>query len=354
MRTETIALLTCPRCKSGLKAEAEKKELIAGAVGCTSCRATYPVLGGVLILVEDVQSYLVEHVKGISRYVPDKEIPKGLRADYLEAKAAIEAEHIEEDLEAERVTSLYLMNHFLKAGDVKSSDPVLSELIAKYWDQGPFAKIGKLLEAASGTPRASLVELGCGVGGLYSALEGRLDSYLGLDSSFASIALARHFVLGTPLPNFRFLVPDDLLQGAVSREIKRRSAAAVKNPSVDFIVCDVSAPPVKRGQFQISAALNVIDMLPEPQALPRLQYDLVSDDGVAIQSCPYVWHPEVASELRRILPQQLRDSAEAVEYLYKEAGFKIDSSARHVPWLFFKHIRQLEIYSVHLFCASKA
>ena len=240
------------------------------------------------------------------------------------------------------------MTHFLRASDVSSPDPVLNEIIKKHWDHGPFAKIKEWLTQSE---KKSLIELGCGVGGLYAALRNNLTSYLGLDSSFASIVLARHLALGYPLDK-QNLVPHDLLQGPVSREIK---IPTPKQPpqNADFIVCDLANPPVKEGLWQMSAALNVIDMLPEPRDLPKLQHALLAPGGIAIQSCPYIWHPEVAANLRQALPKNIQDSANAVEYLYNEAGFKIDKTETHVPWIFFKNIRQLELYSVHLFFATR-
>lgn len=349
MRAETLALLKCPHCGSELRC-AERGEVISGTVDCTSCRKTYPVLAGVLILVADVESYLLEHVKGISRYVGEKDIPKKYRADFIEAKRELEAEHIEEDLEAERVTALYIMTHYLRSSEVKSTSPLLDGLIKQHWDHGPFAKIKEMITALSGEKR-SMIELGCGVGGLFVALQSKLQSYLGLDSSFASIVLARHFALGAPLSK-QCLIPNDLLFGAVSREITIAPPKSMPS-NADFIVCDLANPPVKEAQWQVAAALNVIDMLPEPAELPKLQYALLSSGGVAIQSCPYIWHPEVAEKLRRVLPKNIKDSAKAVEWLYEKNGFKIRSSEEHVPWLFYKNNRQIEFYSVHLFSGFK-
>jgi SAM-dependent methyltransferase len=344
LRENIGSLLKCPDCGSDLRH--------TKSVTCNSCKKEYPVLAGVLILVSDIQSYLFEHVKGISRYVDEKEIPPKYRRAFLEAKNEIGTEHIEEDLEAERVTSLYLMNHYLRSNQVSSPDHLLNELIHKHWDHGPFEKIKTHLVDNTLKSKPSLIELGCGVGGLYSALQQNIGSYLGLDSSFASVALARHFILGAPLRQKKFLVPHDLLQGSVSREVK---IPIPKTPpsNVDFIVCDLSDPPVKSGQWQMSAALNVIDMLPDPSALPKLQYKLLQPQGIAIQSCPYIWHPAVSAALRKSLPKSIQDSTKAVEYLYEKNGFKIEHREMHVPWLFFKNIRQLEIYSVHLLWSKR-
>lgn len=351
MRKSTLTLLKCPDCDSALACADERDEIGTGSVGCTGCKKQFPVLAGVLVLVSDVRGYLLEHAKGIARYVDDSEIPKKFRAEFLEVKRELEVEHIEEDLEAERVTALYLMTHYLGAKDVSSPDPLLNELIQKHWNNGPFARIKNML-ASSAQKHRSFIELGCGVGGLCLALEGEIGSYLGVDSSFASIALARHYALGAPLKQPRTLVPHDLLQGAVSREIK--IVPPQTRPNADFVVCDLSAPPVKTGHWDVSAALNVIDMLPEPRDLPKLQHALLAKGGLAIQSCPYIWHPEVAARLRKTLPKNVTDSVAAAEHIYKERGFTIEASEPHVPWLFFKNTRQLEIYSVHLFSASRA
>ena len=340
-----LSFLKCPNCEG---------ELAAGPgsgieVSCTACRKSYPVLAGVLILVPDVGGYLLEHVKGIARQVDDAQIPKQYRAAFVKAKRQIATEHIEEDLEAERVNALYVMNHYLRASEVKSPSPAIESMIKNYWDHGPFAKIKERVAARGGSH--SLIELGCGVGGLYAALRGNLKFYLGLDSSFASIALARHFSLGAPYRG-KILVPDDLLHGSVSREIKV-SAPTKNSVKAEFVVCDLAHPPVKAGLWEMSAALNVIDMLDDPASLPALQHELLKNDGLAIQSCPYVWHQHVAAHLRKALPKKIKDSADAVEWLYQECGFKIDQVDAHVPWVFFKHIRQIELYSVHLFFASK-
>ena len=64
--------------------------------------------------------------------------------------------------------------------------------------------------------------------------------------------------------------------------------------------------------------------------------------------------PPVARKLRARLPREIQDSARAAEWLYERAGFGIQARLDQVPWLFFKHARQLEIYSVHLFMARRA
>jgi SAM-dependent methyltransferase len=139
----------------------------------------------------------------------------------------------------------------------------------------------------------------------------------------------------------------------VGRKIKLPTGQ-IDDGKVDLVVGDLAQMPVVHGRFDVALALNAIDMMPKPEDLVHAQHELLKAGGVAIQSCPYIWHSEVAYELRRKLPKEIKDSAKAVEWLYQQVGFQIEQSVEHLPWLFFKHLRQLEIYSVHLFQARKA
>ena len=339
-------------------------EVQSGKLLCTKCKAEYPILAGVAVLVPHVREYLLTHVKGIAKVVSDSEIPREFLRDYLEAKSEIHAEHIEEDLEAERVTSLYVMNHYLRSTTPdtqtegtwwkpksETGSPLLDSLIRQYWDRGPFSQIQAWLKEESLRPQ-NTVELGCGVGGLYSLLRPHTETYLGLDSSFGSIALARHLALGLPYPE-ALKIPEDLLKGPVSRLLKLPPPPQC-NGKADFIVGDLDHLPIEHGKWDLSLSLNTIDMLEDPRTLPQIQFSLLQPQGVAIQSCPYIWHPTMAQALRNQLPPAARSSSSrAVEWLYEKTGFQIQKSAQDIPWLFFKHVRQLEIYSVHAFVARK-
>ncbi len=340
MLKSTLSHLYCPHCQKDLTSASDE-------VSCVGCKRKYPILAGVLLLVPDVEGYLLEHVKGISRYVSDLEIPKPYRKNFQEAKAEIESEHIEEDLEAERVTALYLMTHYLKAKEVISPSPAIQKVIQDHWDQGPFAQIQKHLESSS--EKRSLIELGCGTGGLLPALKNDLSSYLGLDQSFASLVLARHLALGAKLPH-EISIPYDLLEGPTAKKIKPMIQPV--DIEADFVVCDLNTPPVRPGRWEMTAALNVIDMLPEPKTLPKLQSHLLKNGGLAIQSSPYIWHPEVAMNLKKAT--RATTSEAAIQKLYTDLGFKIEKDLAHIPWVFYKNYRQIELYSAHLFFAKKA
>jgi SAM-dependent methyltransferase/uncharacterized protein YbaR (Trm112 family) len=360
----TVEHLECPKRKKGracagrltVRGEAKAAEILSGDLLCSTCGSVYPILAGVAIVVQDVRSYLLEHVKGVSKAVVDSAIPREFREEFIGHRESIEDEHIEEDLESDRVNSLYLMNHYLRYGDGSkgwwksvpaSESPFVTEWIRRYWDHGPFERVVDLL----GESR-SILELGCGVGGLAYRLPVRHGFYLGVDSSFQSVLLARHLNLGAPIRGeLRF--PGDLLRGSLSESFRDVLDPRISGVPCDFIVGEIDSLPVKSGQFGACVSMNAIDMLEEPKHLPEAQFRMLKPGGLAIQTGPYVWHERIARGLRARMPKGTGDSAALVEWLYRVTGFKIEQSEPHVPWLFFKHLRQIELYSVHVLGARK-
>jgi SAM-dependent methyltransferase/uncharacterized protein YbaR (Trm112 family) len=363
MLLTTLPRLRCLNCldeKSGeLSLEIKEKkgaDILFGTLTCKDCGSAYPILAGIALLVNDVERYLRFHVKGISALVDDSKIPEIYRDLYLQAKSEIETGFTEEDLESQRVNALYYLNHYVSAAKAKKDpwwrpkkdfSPEIDRLVKNFWDNGPFSKIAEWTKKFKSQ---NAIELACGSGGLAQVLAKTVDFYLGVDTAFVSIALARHINLGAPY-SLSIQVPQDLYNGALTRKIT--PPKPIKGGHVDFVVGEIENLPVGKGEFDLTVALNVIDMIEDPSDLPRIQFDLLKAGGVAIQSSPYIWHEGVVAYLRKSLPGKIKSSSAAVEFLYERSGFKIFKKIEHVPWLFLKHFRQIEVYSVHIFMAKK-
>jgi len=351
MFKSTLTHLSCLQCQKDLKLgdgfESDVRgDVLWGEVSCTQCTATYPILAGVLLYVADLEDSLIRHIKGIQKLVPDERIPAEQAEVFFEARESLAEEGffdegLEEDLEAARVNALYVMNHFLPARSVpRTGDPVLDRLVSEHWDHGPLEHTRAWI--ATHAPGAQVVEFGSSVGGLAQRLGGSISGYLGLDASFLSVALARHLVLGAPYPE-RVLIPGDLLEGPVSIE-PELPAPAWQGGGADFVLGDVQNTALKASTFDVSVAIGLIDMLDDPRALVRAQSAAVRHGGSILQAGPCIWHESVARKLRE---GGARDSAGAVESLYCEAGLKPVAQREAIPWVFFKHLRQVEVYSVY-------
>ena len=123
MLKTTALKLRCPQNRKGnthcfgeldlVARSVVREDVLYGELTCKKCKASYPILAGVAIVIANVRAYLIHHVKGISDLVPDEEIPKIYQRDFFRAKSQIQTGHIEDDLESKRVMALYLMNHYL-------------------------------------------------------------------------------------------------------------------------------------------------------------------------------------------------------------------------------------------------
>ena len=372
MLFSTLKRVRCPACGGVLTlttpfGTAPESEITTGTLACSGCAEKYPIVAGVAVLVPNANDYLLAHAKGVAKFARADDLPKKIRRDFkgILAELADDSEHIAEDLESERVIALYLLTHYYDAGSLEwwkapggeDSDPLIDSLIRTHWDHGPFRKIEDLLATRLTDRRLEsgfqVVELGCGVGGLARRLPAEFGAYLGVDTSFASVAAARAFNLGVARPH-SVSVPADLIGGALARALPSPDLLSPHlRANVDFVVGDIDGSPAAPENYAVSIALNAIDMLDDPAALPRSQSRSLKKGGLAIQSGPYVWHPVVAEALRLRFGADAADSAEVVVALYEKAGLRVEKSLRHVPWLFFKHLRQLEVYSTHLLFATK-
>ncbi len=356
MLETTLNHIRCIECKSKLKSKSTKEiklngtiEIISGELLCLKCTKKYPIISGVAILVQDSDSYILSHIKGIAEIAQDDEIPKSIRKEYISEKKQIETEHIEEDLESKRVNSLYLLNHYFKTSDNswwKNTPPEISELIKKYWDKNLFSYVNQCISKKE----IKVIDLGCNVGGLLHNLEFLPQFYLGIDYSFASIAIARHLNLNTNYPH-DFYIPQDLIDGLLNLKLNIKTKTHKTN--CDFVVCDFDYIPTETNYFDLCVAMNTIDMLENPELLPALQFELINKKGIAIQCCPYIWHENIAKKIRTYFKNKKMNSSDAVIKLYEDKSFTIQKEFKYLPWIFFKHLRQIEIYSVHMFSAIK-
>lgn len=355
MLESTLSKIKCCGCKSKLNLNIIKfityknqKDIISGILNCSKCGLDFSIINGVAILVKDTLGYIQSHAKGLSNLVNDEDIPLEYRTDYLDAKKDIMHEHIEDDLESQRVLSLYILNHFFTSKQkfwYKNASQDIQNLIVSYWDKNIFYYISELLK---NNKNLDIIELGCNVGGLLHKILKSTKSYIGIDYSFTSIAIARHIYLNAPY-NLEFLIPQDLIDGSVS--LKTKLPKISTHVECDFIVSDFDNIPFQNNAFDTTIALNTIDMLSTPTHLPKIQTKLTKKGGLMIQSCPYIWHPEVAKFLKNNFKKM--SSNEAVIKMYIKLKLKIIKEFKHIPWLFFKHLRQIELYSVHIFAAKK-
>ena len=359
---ETLGHLACPalagRCGAKLDAcddmvfaTSLADDIESGHLVCTSCGHRFPIIGGVAILVENIRAYVSRHIRDIRQTIADACIPPDVMT-MMNSLDKAPATSLEADLESNRIDSWYTASHYLTGEEVVTSqelDPVFRDLIRTHWD-GPRRVLNQFF-SESKSLWGSCLDLGCGVGGAV-ALSRRFCRFsLGVDKSFKRIFTARAINFHPGLDHSVKLQAD--LLDAAPITLKLPSLPHKPENRADFVVANIVRPPVASDSWDVALSLNVMDTLADPGVLPEVQARLLRSGGTVINSCPYVWSPQSLIRLRERLPQGMTKSTEAVEYLYSQNGFAVRQVIKHVPWLFLKHARQIELYSAHVIVADK-
>lgn len=367
MLDTTAALLQCPRCRHtpleldieqlALLAGVETKEVSTGTLRCDGCGAVYPIIGGVAVLVTDVEKYIHARARGIAHVVRCRE---DLPSPFTHFYAALTQRPEGGDCELALMLCSQVANHYgmaLDCGAWRGCEALqrwdAARRFVSVLKQSPIDKLREYL-AEHPSVRGRLIDLGCGVGGaVYAAAMTGCGTAIGVDLSFMQIAAARQLVLGAPT-GMPIHLPDDIMNGVQRPPLDIRLPRPTQCHT-DFVVADVLNPPLVRGIWQTACAFNVMDVVDEPLRLPEVQWELLEPAGHAFCVDPYLWNPRALSAVGAKQRTRLQERpAQEAHRLYREAGFDVTASEDHVPWVFVKRARELELYLVHILTAKKA
>jgi len=323
----------------------ESGDLLYGCLGCCRCPATFPVLDGVAIVYPEPSFIVRQQRSVISKHVDPSLLDSEEKGWLMPPPKFMGSPGgpVEEAIDYAQAAA------FLTADGEKwwgNSDPV-AKSIDKYWDDNPVTRIGKFLEGQS-FQGASILDLGCGVGGTLRRLGKYFEVSLGIDRAFSAVWTARAVMNG----RMRALsTAGDLLQGPAS---KTTDLGPVPEwaPRCDFVLGDVLHPPVESGGWSVVTALGVIDVVAEPLKFVELHASLAAPGGRVIQGSPYHWRPAEAARIIEVVPEATT-SPEAVEWLYSQRGLEILDKQDNVPWMIFRYSRQVVLYAYHFFIAEK-
>lgn len=246
MKERLVDLLICPACLPAeqplhLEATAQQgDDIVSGRLCCAACSRRFPIIDGIALLTP----------------VPDA--PPEIANKY----------------ESPAVISSYLWSHY---GDLLQEE--LATTAYREW--------AGLLEPHNGLS----IDLGCAVGRLAFEMTARADFVVGLDTSRAFIATARELMVRRRLT---FSLKEE---GYLTRQVTLTLPDSWDSSTVEFIVADAQALPLKSGVAASVASLNLLDKVPQPlthlkeaDRLARVR------DACLLVSDPYSWSEEAAPE----------------------------------------------------------
>ena len=248
MHDFTTRYVRCVNCLSRLEAEVlvRGRDFEEGFLACQRCRARYPVISGVLLLVSSLPGY-------------------------FSARASLGGELM-------LMARTGKMRSFVRQALAKVvHGPDDTAGLEKKWvgiykgspNRGFYSRIAKVLETLS--PSDMVLEHGCSIGRVARMASGRAGRVFGIDKSFYAIAEARR---GQP-------------------------------ENSDFVVADSLERPFGRQKFDMVIALNLLDIV-EPASL--LKVTSSQSRRTLVLSDPYDYDRGKKSVRRKMGPVEVRSA----------------------------------------------
>lgn len=361
MKIHSLGRLACPapQCKGELSVDdsfpselnVRDAELTEGLLRCRRCRADYPVILGVALLVVDLQQYFWAFWPEIERW--GRQLTHGYISRGMLKHLGVASAHMghagppTQDGEGlDWTVSPYLQAH----GDRDSMTHGLPDgwwrtVVDGYGEGGP-DPYRYLLDAA-GRHRPNghaelAIEVGSGIGWGASQMAGTSIYSMGFDWSFTAVLTARRYFLSSPSSLDRYSL--EMEKGSL---VDRPLEAPAEQSNLDFVVADGGDLPLAAAKCSRLAALNVLCAVPKPNRLFQEFARVVRTEGLLLLATPY-WADEGVngeSAFARGGPAFTRS------VLLPE--FRILEEADMVPWLLRLAQRRWNVYLSHCLLAER-
>lgn len=321
----------CPDCRAGgietalQLTEWDDRGSGQGILACGpgGCRARFPVIDGVPVLVPDLRHYLTE--AGVYLLARDDLTPAvaDLLGAVMPPSAWFDA--------ARHHLSGYVRDHWGACDPTDQADPAPGQAWA-------------LVEAGlSGVTDISgpVIELGAAAGGVTRALAERFATrVLGLDLSAPLVRFATRALRGG-----RLRYPLRLAGTAYEEREIVVPPPARGTPTI--WLADAQVPPVAGGQAGLVVALNLLDCVADPTRLLRSAAELLRPGGYLLIATPCDWNLAatpadgwIGARFRAAAAPDLGQWAEA------EADVRLVSKIAGLAWNVRVHSRAVMRYEV--------
>ncbi len=314
MKNSVAEELICIRngCGSSIAIECIRNnhdDCIEGFLHCKDCRALYPILDGVAVIVDDFASYVSERPKILGKWLVESE--STAMKEFLKENASCIKATAENRYEEGGVWFLpYLAMHSARSKGDKHFAKITKQ------DFQSFYRNVTELVAHRFAEGGLCLEVGCAVGTITNELAKKTDFVFGVDQSFSFI-----------------------------KEARKRSRVS----NAEFLVANSLLLPFARSKFNLVVSLNMIDLV-DPDKLIANIHSLVAINGSVLLTDPYDFRDDRGN------PRPLYNGR-SLRKLLRNTGFSVDASTSHesfIPWILRINNRAYLVYFTDLIIAKKS
>jgi len=299
-------------CGSNIEIECSRNsydDCIEGFLHCKDCRALYPVLDGVAIIVDDFAGYASERPKILGRWL-------------VGSKSTAMKEFLKESARCIKTTSENRYEEggvwFLPYLAMHSSRSKVDKHFAKITKQdfrSFYRNVTELIAHRFAGERVCL-EMGCAVGTITKELAEKIDFVFGVDQSFSFI-----------------------------KEARKRSRVS----NAEFLVANSLRLPFATSKFNLIVSLNMIDLVDPDKLIANIR-SLLATGGNVVLTDPYDFRDDKGN------PRTLYNG-KSLRKLLRNTGFSVDPSTSHesfIPWILRINNRAYIVYFTDLIIAKKS
>ena len=313
MRNSITEHLVCvtDNCNSLLKLEhlsSTSDDCTEGFLRCSRCDASYPIINGVAIIVNDFTNYISQRTKILGKWLLE------CKTDPMKKFIRKQAKDVQKLAQNRYEEGGTWFEPYLYMRSPKTKiDKRFSQIINENFDNF-YSRLANLILDKFSDNKMCL-DLGCATGTVTYRLAKKLDFVFGVDQSFSFV----------------------------------REARKQNKDNMEFLVADSLKLPFKNNKFDLVISLNVLDLV-NPEKLLRYIHSLLKPAGSMVITDPYDFRDEKGD------PNNTHDGKSIRKFLMNN-GFTIDKNTQKesfLPWVLRINRRAYLLYFADLIIAKRS
>ncbi|HET9481573.1 MAG TPA: class I SAM-dependent methyltransferase, partial [Candidatus Polarisedimenticolia bacterium] len=348
MKETSLQHLVCPRregtrrcggtldlARNGLalrRAEDMADEVLEGLVRCGVCGAEYPVISGVLVLVNQVERYLARFWRAVLSSAAlhgtvSEDLARWLEKHHPDAPGLPSAD---QRLDVNLPGSMDRLAD-LVGGDARYG--TFAKFLREWQGRSPYDRLAAFAQGL-GVSGGLAIDSGCGAGAMALRLAPLTGCVLGVDHTFGAVLLARRLLLHQPRPMNHY----ELRRSAEVFELRSAAPAMaactaawgvrpMPLSNADFLVGDSLNLPVATGAADLVAGANIIDVTSLRAAL-RESARVLKPGGLVLLTDPFKVSPATFSV-------EAADPVSSLKEFLSSMGLTVLLEEDFVPWVWY-------------------